>query len=350
MVPRLEFGYLLCTYLPSLPLSLVLLLIANELPDHEVLKQYLKDHETLYFIVLPLLIGLFIDGTRHTLAGLCLGLQRRLMYGDKSLWRCLVSNFLKSMSIFFFWPRDDQYKDKMKKGRYNYEPEYFSRILTRFVVQHQLYEFFINFGISAGLATGLLWKFNIGSPSHWIIGFSVAFLSILLSASFKLLHGQLKSFYFPDISVKEIHERYDQDDVRRCGPVMIKYLRHVLLWNGIIDLVVGASLILMPTTVAGILGFPLLTDAMSFSIGGWGVAALAFGLGRVLASRNPAHYVLWAFLGLFEGIILSAFCIYYWLGTGLLFQQISLTLFIAGGFAIAYIISFPAWSRLEGEG
>jgi hypothetical protein len=55
-------------------------------------------------------------------------------------------------------------------------------------------------------------------------------------------------------------------------------------------------------------------------------------------------------LGLFEGIILSAFCIYYWLGTGLLFQQISLTLFIAGGFAIAYIISFPAWSRLEGEG
>ena len=103
----------------------------------------------------------------------------------------------------------------------------------------------------------------------------------------------------------------------------------------------------MPETAAGILGFPPLSDPMAFTVGGWGVAAVSFGLGRVLASRNPSQYLLWSFLGMFEGVLLSVLCIYYWLGTGLHFQQIALTFIIAGGFAVAYIFSLPVWPALR---
>ena len=77
------------------------------------------------------------------------------------------------------------------------------------------------------------------------------------------------------------------------------------------------------------------------------IAALTFGVGRVLASKREERYRLWAFLGLLEGIVLLAFCLRYWLGSVLTFMQVSVPLIIALSFSIAYAVSYPTWSQMK---
>jgi hypothetical protein len=63
--------------------------------------------------------------------------------------------------------------------------------------------------------------------------------------------------------------------------------------------------------MAILMSYPELPDYVSFVIGGWGIAALSFALGRVAASRDEKKFKFWGFLGLVEGVVLYVFCLKY---------------------------------------
>jgi hypothetical protein len=71
--------------------------------------------------------------------------------------------------------------------------------------------------------------------------------------------------------------------------------------------------------------------------GGWGTATLILGTGRIIASGDQKKHRLWTILGLLEGIVLTLFCLRFWLGGFLSFLQVSLPLAIAVIFTTAYI-------------
>ncbi|MGD2294724.1 MAG: hypothetical protein PVF22_02690 [Candidatus Aminicenantes bacterium] len=125
------------------------------------------------------------------------------------------------------------------------------------------------------------------------------------------------------------------------------FLKNILLLNGLVNIGVGIALILIPIQMADLLGYPELPAYTSFIIGGWGIAALSFGIGRVSASRDQKKFRLWAFLGLVEGAILTVFCLKYWLSGTLVFLQVSVPLLVALIFGSAYAISYPSWSKMK---
>ncbi len=128
---------------------------------------------------------------------------------------------------------------------------------------------------------------------------------------------------------------------------MKNFIKVALFINGVIDVLVGLSLIFLPKHFGNLLGYPEFPQDVNFLIGGWGIAALTFGVGRVLASNREERYRLWAFLGLLEGIVLLTFCLRYWLGGALIFMQVSVPLIIALFFFVAYAVSYPTWSQMK---
>lgn len=128
---------------------------------------------------------------------------------------------------------------------------------------------------------------------------------------------------------------------------MKSFIKAALFINGVIDMVIGLVLIFLPEQFGQFLGYPEFLQEVNFIIGGWGIAALTFGVGRVLASNREERYRLWAFLGLLEGIVLLAFCLRYWLGGFLTSIQVSVPLIVALFFSIAYAVSYPTWSQMK---
>lgn len=65
---------------------------------------------------------------------------------------------------------------------------------------------------------------------------------------------------------------------------MKKFMSAVLFFNGCIDMMVGAGLIFFLYPLSGLLDYPLLAKSAVFSFGGWGTAAICFGVGRIFSS------------------------------------------------------------------
>ncbi len=125
-----------------------------------------------------------------------------------------------------------------------------------------------------------------------------------------------------------------------------KYLRKVLLVNGIGDFVIAIMLMFFTSQMAALLDFSG-TDEMIYLSGGWGIAALSFGLLRFFASRHPNDDVCWftAWFGLFEGSVLTTFGIIIVASTSLTLAQVALSTFFALFFVVTYAIAFVLKKR-----
>ena len=83
----------------------------------------------------------------------------------------------------------------------------------------------------------------------------------------------------------------------------------IVLWtNGLVDLICAAVLLVLPLLRIPVLGYSVFDAQGAFMAGGWGIATLALGVGRLWASPRPAFHPLMLLLGLFEGITLAVFC------------------------------------------
>jgi len=86
------------------------------------------------------------------------------------------------------------------------------------------------------------------------------------------------------------------------------FVRLVLFSNGIIDLVAAWALF-FPVLKLPLPGYAAYTNVLAFIAGGWGIAALTFGLGRIWASYKPEFFRVMVVLGLTEGVLLSIYCL-----------------------------------------
>jgi hypothetical protein len=128
------------------------------------------------------------------------------------------------------------------------------------------------------------------------------------------------------------------------------YVRKILILNGIGDILIGIILILNPRILSNLIEFSLNLEGIYLS-GGWGIAALTFGLLRLFAGIHPNREISWftAVFGLVEGTVLTTYGIFLATTTELSFFQISLSTTFALVFAIAYGILFILKKTVDTE-
>lgn len=115
-------------------------------------------------------------------------------------------------------------------------------------------------------------------------------------------------------------------------------IRLILLSNGIIDLL-AASALFLPFFNIPLPGYASYTSQLIFIAGGWGIAALTFGIGRIWASYKPEFYWLMMVLGLIEGVTLAVFCLINVLFLEISLLQAILPLAIGGIYSILYLVA-----------
>lgn len=120
-----------------------------------------------------------------------------------------------------------------------------------------------------------------------------------------------------------------------------RYLRFVLIANGVGDIVLAVLMLLAPGLLSRLLGLRL-TDDVVYVAGGWGTAAAASGALRVCAGTVARIEVAWfvAAFGIFEGVILTAFSLSVTGFTSLGLPNVGLSALFAAVFAVAYAIAF----------
>ena len=120
-----------------------------------------------------------------------------------------------------------------------------------------------------------------------------------------------------------------------------KYIQKILIANGIGDVIVGLILLVASNQLADWLGF-VPSAELAYLAGGWGVAAVSFGLLRFFAGARQSLELQWfvAAFGLFEGVFLACFGLFLIVATRLSFFQVSLSTLFAFAFAITYGIGF----------
>ena len=124
-----------------------------------------------------------------------------------------------------------------------------------------------------------------------------------------------------------------------------RFLRIVLIANGIGDIALAVLMLFLPGLLARTLGLGL-TDDLRYVAGGWGTAAAAFGTLRVCAGMISRAEIGWfvAAFGIFEGALLGAFGLVVPWVTSLTFGQVWLSTVFALVFAAAYGGAF-LWRR-----
>lgn len=122
--------------------------------------------------------------------------------------------------------------------------------------------------------------------------------------------------------------------------------RYVLLSNGVIDLFAAISLF-FPVFKLPLPGYASYTNQLAFVAGGWGIAALTFGIGRIWASYRSEFYWVMVILGLIEGMILALFCLINVIFLDMSWLQVMLPLSVGSVFGILYFLSLIALYRLK---
>jgi hypothetical protein len=117
-----------------------------------------------------------------------------------------------------------------------------------------------------------------------------------------------------------------------------RFVRFVLFSNGVIDLVAAAALF-FPVLRLPLPGYASYTNQLAFIAGGWGIAALTFGIGRICSSYKPEFHRLMVILGLVEGILLAVFCLINLFFFEINLLQASLPLSIGSIYGLLYFVA-----------
>ena len=129
-------------------------------------------------------------------------------------------------------------------------------------------------------------------------------------------------------------------------PIRNKFIRIVLMTNGIVDLLAALALF-FPVFNIPLPGYNSYTSELAFIGGGWGIAAMTFGIGRIWASYKPEFYWLMTILGLVEGITLCIFCLINVKFLGISFLQAILPLAIGSVYGGLYLIAISTLMKIN---
>jgi hypothetical protein len=123
-------------------------------------------------------------------------------------------------------------------------------------------------------------------------------------------------------------------------------LRYLLAIDSALLFLLGAVLILVPTSVERAFHFQNLPAPVSYLIGLWGCVLATIAVGYAFAATNPIRYRVWVLVGIFRGLLECALgCLYLARGT-VTFQQSGFGITVAGVLALAYVVLYPRKPRL----
>ncbi len=158
MIPGFEFRFFICTYLPGVPLSVALYYL--------IIQDRIRLDITWYMIITPLIIGLFLDGVRHT-----------------------VKYYFPEWRIFCQPIEKDDLNDLEK----DYGQVFTSQLITDITTFYHVYEFFINFGLSCSISFILMGIYSekICWEFLWLANVIMIVLCIIFARTFLLERERL---------------------------------------------------------------------------------------------------------------------------------------------------------------
>lgn len=125
-----------------------------------------------------------------------------------------------------------------------------------------------------------------------------------------------------------------------------QFIRLVLFSNGVVDLLAAIALF-FPVLKLPLPGYASYSDDLAFVAGGWGIATLTLGIGRIWASSKPEFYYIMVPLGLLEGGILAIYCLISVLFLGVSLIQAMLPLTVGSLYGTLYFVALLALLRLD---
>jgi len=123
-------------------------------------------------------------------------------------------------------------------------------------------------------------------------------------------------------------------------------VKFVLFSNGVIDLFAAIALF-FPVFKFPLPGYALYTNQLAFVAGGWGIAALTFGIGRIWASCKSEFYWIMVILGLVEGVMLAMYCLISVVFLEISLLQAILPLATGSVYGVLYFVALIALSHSD---
>lgn len=117
-----------------------------------------------------------------------------------------------------------------------------------------------------------------------------------------------------------------------------RFVRSVLFSNGVIDLFAALALF-FPVLKLPLPGYSSYTNILAFISGGWGIAVLTFGIGRIYASYKPEFFWMMVILGLTEAILLAFYSLFNVFFLEISFLQAMLPLVIGIIYGLLYLLA-----------
>jgi hypothetical protein len=125
------------------------------------------------------------------------------------------------------------------------------------------------------------------------------------------------------------------------------FVKISMIINGIVDIGIAVCLIAIPRLFAQILQFENFNDSFRFLAGGYGIAALCFGLTRIWVALKQVFFWETVLIGFYEGFLLGTFCIAMIIYTEITFINAFLPMLIGYGYMIIYIYSLNTRQNLH---
>jgi hypothetical protein len=179
MLPSINFGFLICTYLPGIPITVILYITQIvQMLEPEKDQIYRNTIIIFYVIISPLIFGLLLDALRHSLP---------VIYGWLFNPKEQENENPDQKKICIFWSHREHYRRKyLDKLEDSYNVQFLKHIINIYAVQYHMYEFFHNLALSNFLVTlpylaVMYFTSDKGYPKYgrlfWIV-FGISLLSI----------------------------------------------------------------------------------------------------------------------------------------------------------------------------
>ena len=124
------------------------------------------------------------------------------------------------------------------------------------------------------------------------------------------------------------------------------FVKISMIINGIVDIGIAICLIAIPRLFAQILQFENFNDSFRFLAGGYGIAALCFGLTRIWVALKQVFFWETVLIGFYEGFLLGTFCLSMVIFSEITFINAFLSMLIGFGFMIIYLLSLISRKNL----
>ena len=122
---------------------------------------------------------------------------------------------------------------------------------------------------------------------------------------------------------------------------MIRALKVTLIVWGVVHILLGLALIVVPHQTAGMMGFAEVADAGVYVGGLWGAGLLAASVWLIVAARDPLRHITWVKFAVLLSLLGLVVQLYSVAAGGIDFSQAVVGIIQDAIFAAAFLVFYP---------